>query len=319
MDRKTAKKHIGKEIILDKGSHGQYVGILEEMITEPKKPWRASVRIIGVFEYPDIHLEDLELFIPYLKENELVECPGHRIEPYEGTFQHTYDESIAVSLKERWEEIQEINQNTELLLSLIQQELRRLHSEHLIFEDGYVYYQLVKKGRKIEIYDEEKREALAIAGCPFEFEIVVDDKWVSAVYIKDLMFELKNGRIVELAHGASVRLNKNQFDPYRILLNELEPPSLQALEKGLQKLGIGHRHCVYCHNSLLIQLLHSFNDQQFSGVNFVSYANSKHQFIVQHHYERNANGAGMTFDRFEFTSDSGERVLTTYATQMSQD
>lgn len=320
MDRKTATKHIGKEIILNKGSHGQYIGILEEMITEPKKPWRANVRIIGVREYPDFNPEELELVVPYLKENDLIECPGHRIEPYHGKFKLSYEQSIALSLKEKWNEFQQINQESEIILSLIQQELRRIEAEHLIIEDDYVYYKLVKKGRKVEIYDEEKREALSIDGCPFEFEVEIESKWVTVVYDEDLTFEISNtNRKIELQHGATIRLNKNQFDPYRILLNELEQPSLHALEKGLNKLGIGHQNCVYCHNSLLIQLLRSFNKEALSGVNFISYSNSKHQFVVQHHYERNLNDSGATFDRFEFTSDKGERVLTTYATQFSRD
>ncbi|MDG5787537.1 DUF2777 family protein [Evansella sp. AB-P1] len=321
MDRKTAKQFIGKYVILDEGNEGQYIALLEDVIMEPKKPWRALLRIKGVYVYPDLNFENLELVKPKLGENDLFECSGHRVEPLREEYTRSYNDSVTFSLKQKWDEIQQINQDSELLLSLIQQELRRLHAEYLIFEDGYIYYQLVKKGRKVHIYNEEKRETLPIDGCPFEFEIKVDEKWSKALYQSGFTFKLSSNREVELSKGETVRLNKSQFDPYRILINELEVPSLHALEKGLQKLGIGHEHSVYCHNSLLIQLLHSFSKDQLTGVNFISYANSKNQFVVQHYYERKMidDGEDVMYDRFEFTSDTGERVLTTYANQFSSE
>ncbi|MFA9556205.1 DUF2777 family protein [Evansella sp. AB-rgal1] len=322
MDRKKAKQFIGQEVLIDEGDHGQYIGILEKMITEPNKPWRALTRITGIYEYPDFDFDKLELVEPFLKEDQHHECSGQRIALLPHPFTTNYNDSVKHALKEKWDEVQQINQDSEIILSLIQQELRRLHAEHLVFEDSYEYYQLVKKGRKVHILDEDKRETMSIEGCPFEFEINVDGEWVQATYVSGLTFVInKNNRQKDLTHGSTIRLNKTQFDPYRILINELENASLHALEKGLQKLGIGHEHSVYCHNSLLMQLLNSFDQEQFHGVNFISYANSNNQFVVQHHYERTAkhNGKPVTFDRFEFTSDAGERVLTTYATQLSNE
>ncbi|MBU9723887.1 MULTISPECIES: DUF2777 family protein [Bacillaceae] len=321
MDRNTAKNHIGKWVIINEGNQGQYIGILEEMKTEPNKPWRAIVRIKGVYVYPDFSLEKLDLVKPVFKENERYECSGQKIDPFNESFSDGYNESLAYSLKDKWDEVHQINQDTEAILSLIQQELRRLNSEHLIFEASYVYYQLVKKGRSVHIYDELKRESLALDGCPFEFEIHDNGLWIPALHVKGLVFETEDGKQVELNHGSTVRLNKSQFDPYQMLLNELEEPSLHALEKGLKQLQIGHEHSVYCHNSLLIKLLSSFDEEELNGVNFISYSNDKNQFVVQHHYERGINdlGENTTYDRFEFTSDSGERILTTYTTQFSND
>ncbi|MBU9711329.1 DUF2777 family protein [Evansella tamaricis] len=321
MDRKTAKLYIGKKVLVNEGNQGQYIATLEDMVVEPNKPWRGIVRIQGVYEYPNYSIDTMELVHPCFKENERYECSGQRIEPYSHSFPYNYKESLALSLKDKWDEVHQVNQDTEIILSLIQQELRRLHSEHLIFEASYVYYQLVKKGRSIYIYDESKRETLSIDGCPFEFEIHVNGEWVQALYISGMSFETEDGEQVDLKHGSTVRLNKAQFDPYRMLINELEKPSLHALEKGLKKLNIGHEHSVYCHNSLLIKLLTSFNKDNFNGVNFISYANNQNQFVVQHHYERSVSETeeSTTFDRFEFTSDSGERILTTYATQFSRD
>lgn len=321
MDRKTAEKYIGKHVILDEGRRGEYICILEKMVTEPNKPWRAILRIEGVLTYPEMNDDDLLFTKPIFKQNERYECTGKKIKEYHETFQMSYEQSINYALKKMWQKFRQINHDTEIILTQIHQEMRRRHCEHLLFEDRYVYFKIVKKGREVQIYDEVKREALSIEGCPFEFEINVNNKWVEAFYVSDLTFELYNGKFIKLQHGATVRLNKLQFDPYHILLNELEEPSLIALERGLSKLGIDHENLVYCHNSLLIQLLSATKNNHFSGVNFISYANSTTQFIVQHHYERTINEEeeDVTYDRFEFTSDTGERILTTYATHVSNE
>lgn len=321
MDRKTAKNHIGKKVLVNEGSLGQYIATLDEMLSEPNKPWKAIVRIKGIYLYPDFSVEKLELMKPKFKNNELYECSGQKIEAFNEPFPHTFNESLINALKEKWDTIHQINQDTEVELSLIQQELRRLEAEHLIFEASHVYYKLVKKGRDILIYDEGKQETLPLDGCPFEFEIKYNEEWVPAVQINGFIFETESGHEIELKHGSKLRLNKTQFDPYQMLINELEEPSVHALERGLKQLNIGHEHSVYCHNSLLIKMLTTFDDDDLIGVNFISYSNDKHQFVVQHHYERNFSddAENATYDRFEFTSDTGERVLTTYTTQFSKD
>lgn len=321
MDRKTAEKYIGKHVILDEGHNGQYICTLEKMITMPNRPWRAILRIEGVLTYPEINPDDLTLNQPLFKNREVYECSGQRIKEYHDKFHMSYEQSVNIALKKMWENFRQINHDTDIILAQIHQEMRKRRCEHLLFEDRYVYYKIVKKGRDIQIYDEVKREALPIEGCPFEFEVKINDNWEEALYVSDLTFELNNGKFIELEHGTTVRLNKLQFDPYRILLNELEEPALMALERGLRKLGIDHENLVYCHNSLLIQLLSAGKNDSFTGVNFISYANTTNQFVVQHHYERtiDENGEDVTYDRFEFTSDKGERILTAYATHISND
>jgi hypothetical protein len=318
MDRKTAFKYKGKEVILDEGNKGSYVAVLENILADPGKPWRAILRITGVYDYPDFS-EELELAPPHLKANDRIECPGQRIKVLKHNFIYGYDESVTKALKVKWDKIQELNENTEIMLSTIQQELRRLHAEHLLFEESYVYYELVEKSGSSYIVDKDKGEILALDGCPFEFEVRSGDEWVPALHLDGTLFEIADGQQIRLKYGSLIRLNKSQFDPYKILINELEHPSLIALERGLQQLGIGHEHSVYCHNSLLLQMMDSFTRDTFSGVNFLSYASEKKQFVVQHHYERTyrKNDDDHTYDRFEFTSDSGERILTTYTTQFS--
>lgn len=321
MNRQQGKKHIGKHVKIKTPRNGQYVGVLEKVNASPNTPWKGLVKIVGILEFPLSQIKNDELKPDVYEYKHLEEFDGKFLDTLAEPFQLTYEASLAQALKDSWNLVQDESEIAERALSKIQQELRKLKAEHLIFEDAYVYYHIVKKGRSLFIYDEQKKESLSLEGCPFEFEIKSNSKWKTAFYVKGLLFETTDNEEVELAHGSIVRLNKSQFDPYRILINELEDPSLQALEKGLEKLGIGHEHSVYCHNSLLIQLLSSFKKQSLEGVNFLSYANNETQYVVQHHYERKVKDdfPDSTFDRFEFTSDKGERILTTYATQFSND
>lgn len=320
MNRNEAKKYIKRQVVIEGADNGQYIAILEEVIAQPNTPWKGKVRVIGVHSYPSCLLDSDQQSLLY-KDNDIIEVHGKLISVLNEPTKQTFKESLATSLKKKWDELKEKNDEFDKKLAAIQKELRKLFSEHLIFEDAFVYYQLVKKGRDLYIYDELKKESLSLEGCPFEFEVKINGEWKPSIYVKGFSFKTDDNEIVELKHGSTLRLNKSQFDPYRILMNELEYPSLQALDSGLQKLGIGHEHSVYCHNSLLIQLLSSFSHKSFSGVNFISYANGTSQFVVQHHYERTIreNEPDITFDRFEFTSDQGERVLTTYVTQFSKD
>ncbi|WP_171051699.1 DUF2777 family protein [Alteribacter natronophilus] len=321
MDRRTASLNIGKPVRINEGKNGEYAGILEDVTAEPRKIWTGSVRITGVLSYPDIPSDANKLPAPLYRENENVFCSGNKISPLRSDHPAGYKQSIAAALAEKWNRVENEKEANESILALIHQELKRRKAEDLLYQDSYVYYHLVKKARHYYVYDEEKKEALSLDGCPFEFEIKVKGRWQKARTREGAEFELDGGRTVELKHGDVLRLNKVQFDPYRILINELDPPALQALERGLQKLEIFHENSVYCHNSLLIQLLSDVDQDMFEGVNFISYATDKHQFIVQHHYEREIfeDQPDRTYDRFEFTADTGERLITTYATELSKD
>ncbi|MBM7094588.1 DUF2777 family protein [Bacillus sp. H-16] len=321
MDRQTARSYAGKHVIINEGKNGRYVGLLEQIETKPKKIWSGIVKISGILLYPEINIESDQLPSPLYSEGEKVFCTGNKISPLKQDFPHSYKESVNYALAGMWNEVDDQKENNESVLAMIHQELKRRKADHLLYRDVFVYYSLVKKARHYYVYDEEKQEALSLDGCPFEFEIKVKDKWKRAHNISGPTFELENGKQVDLSHGDRLRLNKSQFDPYRILINELDKPALHALERGLRKLGIFHENSVYCHNSLLIQLLSTVEEASFKGVNFISYSTEKHQYMVQHHYERDIleEEPDIAYDRFEFTSDTGERLITTYATQLSKD
>ncbi|WP_026689544.1 DUF2777 family protein [Alteribacter aurantiacus] len=321
MDRQTARSFAGKYVVVNEGKHGRYVGVLESIEAEPKKMWGGFVKITGILLYPEIHVHSETLPTPLYDDGEKVFCNGNKISPLKQDFPYSYKESVDYALASRWNEVDDEKENNESVLAMINQELKRRKADHLLYREVYVYYSLVKKARHYYVYDEEKQEALSLDGCPFEFEVKVKDQWKRAHNVSGSTFELENKKQVELSHGDRLRLNKSQFDPYRILINELDLPALQALERGLKKLDIFHENSVYCHNSLLIQLLSTVEETTFKGVNFISYATDKHQFMVQHHYEREImeDAPDLTYDRFEFTSDTGERLITTYATQLSKD
>ncbi|GEL08401.1 DUF2777 family protein [Salisediminibacterium halotolerans] len=320
MNRDKAKALIGSDVKFHQTDDGAYAAVLEDIIAEPNTPWRGILTVKGVISYPELTGYDDFPKLSY-SENDQVEISGKWIEPLGELFTMSFAESHARALKERWEQYREANDELDKTLLFIQQELRKLAYEDLIFEDSYVYYQLVKKGRKLFIYDELKRESLSLDGCPFEFEVDYQGEWRSAFYSEGFTFITHHGEKLHLTHGDTLRLNKAQFDPYRILKNELTEPSLQALERGLSKMGIGHEHAVYCHNSLLLTLLQGKNTSEMSGVNFISYAVDDRQFVVQHHYERQSDGQipEKAYDRFEFTADDGHRMITTYATALSND
>ncbi|SDN35761.1 DUF2777 family protein [Alkalicoccus daliensis] len=321
MDRETAKQYVNKFVVINKGLYGKYVGVLNEIISEPKKPWSGKITIKGILSTPLLDKTEQSMLPLAYEKDESVTVNGSKIDIYSGDFKLSYRESFAQALKREWDQERDILEQKENHLLLIQQELKKWQMEHVLDQASYVYYKVTKKGKDLYIYDELKEDSLLLDGCPFEFEIQIDAEWVSAWYDYDLFFRTEEGNQLKVADGTMLRLNKEQFDPYKMLTNELEPASLQALEKGLKQLNIGHENCVHCHNSLLIQLLAPPEEKQFSGVNFISYSTGSNQILVQHHYERiiKEKATDYIFDRFEFTSDKGSRSIASYTTEVSQD
>lgn len=73
MNRKEALNYIGKKIRVVEPLHGNYIGILEEVIAESKKPWRGKVKIEGI--------EQLKLVENSLKVGSSYEINGSKITP----------------------------------------------------------------------------------------------------------------------------------------------------------------------------------------------------------------------------------------------
>ncbi|WP_147802134.1 DUF2777 family protein [Alkalicoccus halolimnae] len=321
MNRKEAKRWIGKYVTIDEGVCGSYAGLLEAVHTSPGTPWTAEILIKGVIAAPAFNNTDSFKPLKYEKD-ETVLAKGSKVHSYSEDFTYSYRESYAAALKKLWDEKNNLADDLERSLSLIQQELRKWQMEHMLVDASYVYYKVFHKDGSVYIYDENKKDALGLEGFPFEFEVLKHERWTPAYYINNGIFEDRSGSRIRIKPGENIRLNKEQFDPYKMLINEVSDPSLQALERGLKKMNIGHEHCVHCHNSLLMKMLASYNSEEFTGVNFLTYSTGTDQVLVQHHYERRSfpkTQQEVTFDRFEFTHDSGKRILTTYTNQVSQD
>ncbi|WP_026673109.1 DUF2777 family protein [Alkalihalobacterium bogoriense] len=107
---------------------------------------------------------------------------------------------------------------------------------------------------------------------------------------------------------------------YRFLLQELEQPSFDALEKSMATYGLSHENIWQCHNSLEPQMQNG-NRNDFRGVNFLMYKNDATVLVVQHHYERTTkhDDQEVRFDRFEMTSDTGIRSIMSYTNEFTKD
>lgn len=156
--------------------------------------------------------------------------------------------------------------------------------------------------------------------CPFELEWYSQGQIVQGHYEGNGIFRSQGGQAHSPEEGDSFYINKNQFDPYFILRNELEPAALYSFEKALELYNLAHHDLSTCHNSLLLQLLNSQGKTEFKGVNLLTYKSEHGLIIVQHHYQRKLikRGTDEIFDRFEFTTDQGKRSVFTYRNEMSK-
>jgi|GEM_PF-4021619 hypothetical protein len=320
MDRRTARRWIDQHVRIDEEQSGAYAGVLEEVITHDRKPWEGRIRIKGVLRAPQYNNTKETPGSLLYEKDELITAAGRKISPLTSPFTLSYKESYGEAVKQLWDIENEQVEAGERMLSVLQQELRTWQMEHLLQESSYAYYEFYSDNNEDYLYDDRKKDTLSLEGCPFEFEIQTESGWVPAYYRKKGTFEEPEGQILKVSNGDSLRLDKEQFDPYKMLVNEISDPALQALERGLKKFGLGHENCVHCHNSLLMHLLASFSKKEFKGVNFITFSNGSNQVIVQHHYERTVQKNNNTaFDRFEFTADNGRRMITAYSAQASPD
>ncbi|WP_078553343.1 DUF2777 family protein [Alkalihalobacterium alkalicellulosilyticum] len=116
---------------------------------------------------------------------------------------------------------------------------------------------------------------------------------------------------------AVVKTSNNH--PYSLLLQELEKPALDTLEKALGTFELTHDNIVYCHNSFTNHPLQE--SLAIVGVNFITYQTKEQVVSVQHHYERKVVNAhqDVIYDRFEFTTESGKRSIIMYTNEFSRD
>ncbi|MCT8138951.1 DUF2777 family protein [Anaerobacillus sp. CMMVII] len=326
MNRKEANNHIGKKIRVVDPLLGSYIGELIDVVAEPRKPWRGKVTITAIEQYPVQNLTDMKdqaLTYPPFADGKTYEIPGSKIEPVgDIELELNYNESLINALLNEINHFQAEKNKLARVLNDLQVELRKVDPAYEISnqdELDYQYYTVVKEDDYIYIVDENNNQ-VPLDDCPFDFQIRVKGRWITVHYSEDLVFLDQKQNTHYVSEGSKIRLNKDQFDPYHIFINELEKPALDSLNNGIQKFRMSHDHCVTCHNTLLNQYLASEEEKKFIGVNFISYQKGSETLLVQHHYERDINedGDDITYDRFEFTNDQGKRLLMTYTTEKTK-
>ncbi|WP_157800992.1 DUF2777 family protein [Bacillus solitudinis] len=327
MDRKQAQNVIGQLILLDEGSEGRYIGELLEVVTEPRKPWRGKVKIKALQSFPDSLREEDRVVIrdPLYLENQLVECSGSKLTPYESEECPSYSASLLVSVDRRTQQLHDQtkkgNDEIKALHSFLYK--KGLGEETPIVENesdtNYIEYTFHRKKGRYYLVDKHG-EQLDLKECPFEFIWEIGLEKQTGYYIGDGSFETENGQRFSPNENDVLFIDKKQFDPYFILRNELEPTALESLEKSLTTHQLTHDDLTHCHNSLLSQLLYSEGRSSFKGVNFLTFKGKQGMVMVQHHYDRTLveEANDEIYDRFEFTTEFGKRSIVTYTNEFSK-
>lgn len=326
MNRKEANKFIGKPIRVVDPLHGNYLGELVDIIAEPRKPWRGSVKIVeleqDVAQNSSKQKNDFTT-LPFTK-GKTYEIAGSKIEPVKTTkaLSLDADKSLITTLLKKIDHFQTQKENTSLVLTKLKAELKKIDPTY-VFDDtldsNFQYYTVANQKDCFYLVDDSNNQ-IPLRECPFDFQINVKGQWIIVQYDAELNFIDKNQQHYQVKEQTKIRLNKDQFDPYQLFINELEKPALDSLNSGLKKYQMDHKDCVNCHNTLLNQYLASEDAKQFKGVNFIAYQKSGVTLLVQHHFEREISDKDedITYDRFEYTNDKGKRILMTYTTETTK-
>ncbi|WP_227936256.1 DUF2777 family protein [Alkalihalobacillus deserti] len=327
MDRKKAQTLIGKFIKVDDGIAGSYTAILKEIHTEPRKPWRGVVEIKAVLKLPVFkHNNNQVPRLPY-QEDQILEFDGAKLSAdLEQAIPEPYEKSLVKSAKIFMKDLQAeqglIEEKEKMFLTYLGDlglDLNLIDDQQIEDEKtDFIEYTFHHDGDRYILVDEQD-ERLDLQDCPFKISWKNKDQIVTGVYETNGSFLSDNGVRYTPKEGAVFIIAKEQFDPYVILLNELEPAALSSLEKNLAHHHLKHEDLVECHNSLLSQLLDAVGQKTFTGVNFLTYSGTKGLFLVQHHYERELHKYknDKVYDRFEFTSEQGTRSIVTYTNEYS--
>ncbi|NJP38880.1 DUF2777 family protein [Alkalicoccus luteus] len=315
MNRMEASKNIGKIVSVDHGPAGKYAARLHDVTALPKKPWTGHIEILGVLEAPELDEKGTSLRPLMYEKNEKTDVPGRLIAPAGEHFNQSYSESYSSALKKMWDAAREQSLEAEQWMNSVHRELKQWRREDILEEQEYIYYVLRFKSKKMYLVDQRRGEEMLLEGCPFEFEVKKDQQWVRAVYAGRRSFRTTDEEILQAVEGTELRLAKDQFDPYQMLLRELDEASEKTLVHMLKQAGLTHDDCIYCHNSLLVQMLEHPGENDLNGVNFISFQDHTRQFMIQHHYRRKLHDdrADEVFDRFEITSDDGRRSISVYS------
>ncbi|WNF38090.1 DUF2777 family protein [Bacillaceae bacterium IKA-2] len=326
MNRKEANNFIGKQIRVVDPLLGNYLGELVDIIAEPRKPWRGNVKIKEIeLDLAQKKLNQKQNFTPpSFVKGKTYEIAGSKIEPVtaEKELRSDFEEPVIAALLKKIDHFQTENEKTSHELTKLKAELKKIDPTYQFDDtiDSDFQYYTVSNEKDFYYLIDGYNNQIPLRDCPFDFQINIKGQWIIVQYDAELNFIDKHQQRYQVKKQTKIRLNKDQFDPYQLFINELEKPALDSLNSGLKKYQMSHNNYVNCHNALLNQYLDSEEAKHFKGVNFISYQKAGVTLLIQHHYERDIsdNGEDVTYDRFEYTSNKGKRLLMTYTTETTK-
>ncbi|TSB46973.1 DUF2777 family protein [Alkalicoccobacillus porphyridii] len=332
MDRVQAQKAIGKKVVINEGDEGRYIGELLEVMTEPKRPWKGKVRILSVLTLPQHIISKGQINVNKMKfkdaqvaivtGNKIALAPAH-------IHNESFSQSIASSLRKKYQELKKNPGDQVELLETLEQYMSKLkavkqrpdrpHKPQSHEFEKMAKYTLQSNDSSFYFIN-DYGEILPLSGSTFEFAWNHHSSWYKGRYEANGVFVSHEGQRFTAKEGDVFYMDEQQFNPYFIWKNELEPAALSAFHNSLQAFGMTDEDLSHCHNALLNQLLGSQNTQSFKGVSFLTFSSPELYVLVQHHFDRTLykDKEDQIYDRFEFTTDKGQRSVVFYSNAFSK-
>ncbi|WP_252313398.1 DUF2777 family protein [Sinobaca sp. H24] len=317
MNRADAKQQQGRTVLIDLGNEGTFFATLHSIVTPPQQVWNGEVTITGIFTLPVFSKIDTLLDKP----GKNMQVNGQKIFPVSPDRQHvSFSVTLSEAIEDKKAQITERSRQNSLEMKQYNDILRQLSpkdaSLHPPVDDvHYIYYKIEKSKDVIYLTEPKMGDVLELANCPFQLEAADPQQgWINVNHIKGFRFANESGDVLTLRNHDWVRIHPEQFEPYTILLNELDKTSRQGLKQALVHFSLTDSDLLECHNRLLYELLQSSPEATLKGVNFISYQRNGLTVIIQHHYVRHIHNkeTDYVYDRFECTADNGERKIYMY-------
>ena len=178
-----------------------------------------------------------------------------------------------------------------------QQRLRLIELQTRAYIEGTIEF----INNQWTFFDKETEEASVLDDFLHqEIEVYRNKRWRKGVLSEDgrttsadELFQLKDKEIVRIRKLLVFSLEK--------LIEEMNDDAFFQFVMTLNSLKFSIYDCIYCYN----QLTFLNQSERKSGVNFIIFDNQEHICNVQHHF----NYFEKTNDRFEFTLNSGKRMI----------
>jgi len=133
-----------------------------------------------------------------------------------------------------------------------------------------------------------------------EIEVYRNKRWKKGILFEDGKIT-STDEILHLKDQDSIRIRKLLIFSLEKLIEEMNDDAFFQFLTTLNSLRFSIYDCIYCYN----QLTFLNPSERKSGVNFIVFDNQEHICNVQHHF----NYFEKTNDRFEFTLNSGKRMI----------